>query len=109
MLTTGLGWALIVPANIELGPWASVVSSAWLAVLAAPVGFYATRLSRAGIGAERNVRFRSRFLLVPLAALAIGIALVPALSGIAGSPWHEWAGAMFGAGAAGGLARLTSP
>jgi hypothetical protein len=99
-LTIGLGWALIVPAHIELGPWTSLVSAAWLGLLVLPCAFYATRRS------SQPAPVRFRYLVMPLVVVVGGVVFAPAIFGIASTPWHEWAGMILGASLGSQLARM---
>ena len=88
--TVGQGWTLLLYPNAIARRWGRVVNALWIAALCLPIGFWA-RGQRLPIAAA---------LVVPLF-----LALIPGLTGVAGTSVEEWAGAGLGllAGATLGL------
>jgi hypothetical protein len=84
--TVGSGWAMLLPWEYASGPEAALGSLLWLGGLLIPSGYWA---ARCGAG-------RAMPLLI-LATIAVGLALVPGMFGIAVSPWWEWVGSLAGA------------
>lgn len=96
----GLGWSYLLPFDYEYGreaPWLTVL---WLAGLAVPAMYWATRAGR------------TTFLAVA-AALATALLLIPLATAVHPTPWWEWiglvAGAVIGAAAAAVSIRSSRP
>lgn len=93
----GLGWSYFLPFDYEYGreaPWLTVL---WLAGLAVPAMYWATRAGR------------NAFLAVA-AALAAALLLIPLATAVHSTPWWEWIGLAAGAviGAAAGAVSIRS-
>jgi hypothetical protein len=98
-LTASLGWALLLPVRATIGPWSSIASAGWLAVLLVPAGYYAVAASDVKAGRSWPRRRRVRYLWVaPPAAIVLGLGLVPAWLGIAATAWTDWVAAGTGVG-----------
>jgi hypothetical protein len=93
-------WALLMPVrHFALGPGSRWLTAAWLFVVLLAAGLWRGQGSVAGGDGRRPPRARG---LAPLiAAIIVGLALVPMVFGLQCSHWSEWAAA--GAGAVCGL------
>jgi hypothetical protein len=98
-LGSSLGWTLFLPFDLPLGPWHQPISDLWLACLAVPLGFYAAASTRR---TDEPSPRRGLVLALPLAAVIVGLGVVPSLAEFSPAHWSEWAGAAAGliAGAA---------
>ncbi|MDQ2931267.1 MAG: VanZ family protein [Gemmatimonadota bacterium] len=96
----GLGWSYLLPFDYEYGSEAPWLSALWLAGLAAPAMYWATR-------ARRTI------LLAVAMALAAALLLVPRFTGVHPTPWWEWvalaAGAIIGMAAGAVSIRVSRP
>ncbi|MEO7040245.1 MAG: VanZ family protein [Gemmatimonadaceae bacterium] len=99
-IDAGLGWSYLLPFDYEYGREAPWLTALWLAGLAAPAMYWATR-------ARRNA------LLATGAALAAALLLVPLATAVHPTPWWEWiglaAGAMIGIAAGAVSVRSSRP
>jgi len=88
--TVGEGWTLLAYPDAIARRWGRVVNALWIAALCLPIGFWA-----------RGQRLPIAAALV----VALFLALIPGLTGVAGTSVEEWAGAGLGllAGATLGL------
>lgn len=79
----GDGWRLLMPGQREWGPWVRLLTAGWMAALLGPLGYLASRRSRAGV-----------------AVAAVGatgtLVLLPVLSGCASPSLAGWCGAAVG-------------
>jgi hypothetical protein len=105
-LTVGLGWAMVVPRNITVGPWYGLASGAWLALLVLPVAFYATVAAGPGrpsvvatdiAHGHPDARAVWWWTVAPVAVL-IALGGLPFAFGVAATGWLEWVGAVIGLG-----------
>jgi hypothetical protein len=83
-IDAGLGWSYLLPFEYEYGPEASWLTVLWLAGLAAPAMYWATRAGRSALFSVAG-------------ALAAALLLVPLATGVHPTPWWEWAGLALGA------------
>lgn len=83
-LGPGLGWSLLMPYAIDLGPAAPWLTALWMAGLLATVAYWAAQA-----GSRREA-------VTPALALAVGLVLAPVLLGGAPSEWWTWAGGVLG-------------
>jgi hypothetical protein len=80
----GLGWSYMLPFDYEYGEEARWLSMFWIAGLASPAMYWATRAGRTT-------------LLAVGAALALSLALIPLATGVHATVWWEWTGLAIGA------------
>jgi hypothetical protein len=90
-LSPAMGWTLIAPFGLGLGPRVPLLTALGLLGLTLPLGYWAGRHRRPGPA-----------VLVLAATLAIGLGGIAAVGGFPPVAWSEWLGA--GAGAAAGWA-----
>jgi hypothetical protein len=98
-----LGWLLILPADIWLmigEPFFGAVSAVWLALLAAPMGYW---LALAG---ERWSATRA--FTGALVAIAAGLVFVPLIFAMRASPLGLWIGSVLGVALGTLMARLAA-
>ncbi len=88
--TVGRGWTMLAYPNAAGRRWTPVLNALWMFMLCLPVGFWA----------------RGRLLVVSAVLLAVIVALIPEVTGIAATSGLEWVGAAAGflAGVAAGVA-----
>jgi hypothetical protein len=96
-LSPSQGWSLLDPFRFALGPEAQLVTALWLAALFMPLGFWAGRTGRFGMGS-----------ITLSAALVLGLKVIPALSGYPPVQWSEWLAGVLGGSAGWSLHRLAS-
>jgi hypothetical protein len=96
----GLGWSYLLPFGYEYGPEAPWLTALWIAGLAAPGAYWATRATW-------------RALLVVAAAMGAGLLAIPFAAGVHPTPWWEWialvAGVLIGAGIGAVSLRVSRP
>ena len=80
----GLGWSYLLPFEYEYGSEARWLTLLWIAGLAAPAMYWATRARRAT-------------LLAVAATLVLSLALIPLATAVHTTAWWEWAGLAIGA------------
>jgi hypothetical protein len=80
----GLGWSYMLPFDYEYGEEARWLTVLWIAGLAAPAMYWATRAGRTT-------------LLSMGAALALSLAVIPLATGVHATAWWEWGGLAIGA------------
>ena len=92
-LGPSLGWSLLAPFRYTYGRETSLLTMAWLTAWLLPLGYWTRNVSR-----RPFLRWGAALLLV-----ALGLGLVPLLTGYPPAPFSEWLGALLGlaAGAAG--------
>lgn len=96
-LAVSLGWAFLAPRQVVFTSWYRLVSAAWLALLALPMGFYLAAAASAPRLADERQRAVT-WASAPV-ALLLGLGVVPALGYVARSHWNDWAGALAGVAA----------
>jgi hypothetical protein len=99
-LAGSLGWIFFAPFELLLGPWYQSVSDVWLALLAVPMGFYAAAARRPG--------HRLAAVVIPAAAIAVGVGVVPFVAGYYAAHWSEWPSAAIGVLAGAVVWRMTN-
>jgi len=94
-LGPSLGWSLLAPFRYTYGRETSLLTIAWLTAWLLPLGYWTRHVS-----GRPFLRWGAALLLV-----ALGLGLVPLLTGYSPAPISEWLGALLGlaAGAAGYL------
>ena len=92
-LGPSLGWSLLAPFRYTSGRETFLLTMAWLAAWLLPLGYWTRHVSR-----RPFLSWGAALLLV-----ALGLGLVPLLTGYPLAPFSEWLGALLGlaAGAAG--------
>jgi hypothetical protein len=92
-LGPSLGWSLLAPFRYTYGRDTSLLTIVWLTAWLLPLGYWTRHVSRRPL-----VGWGAALLLV-----ALGLGLVPLLTGYSPAPFMEWLGALLGlaAGAAG--------
>jgi hypothetical protein len=80
----GLGWSYMLPFDYEYGEEARWLTVLWIAGLAAPAMYWATRAGRTT-------------LLSMGAALALSLAVIPLATAVHATAWWVWAGLAIGA------------
>jgi glycopeptide antibiotics resistance protein len=78
--TVGRGWTILAYPNAAGQRWTPVLNALWMFMLCLPIGFWA----------------RGRMTVVTVVVLAVIVALVPELAGIAATSAIEWVGAAAG-------------
>lgn len=95
-----LGWSYLLPFDYEYGAEAPWLTALWLAGLAAPGAYWATRATR-------------RTLAMAVAAMAAALLAIPFIAAVHPTPWWEWiallAGVLIGAGVGAVSVRLSRP
>jgi hypothetical protein len=96
----GLAWSYFLPFDYEYGSEAPWLTALWLASLAAPAAYWATRAGW-------------RVLLAVAAVMAATLLVVPLATGVHPTPWWEWlalaAGIIAGAAPAMATVRASRP
>ena len=96
----GLGWSYLLPFDYEYGAEAPWLTALWLAGLAAPGAYWATRAAW-------------RALAATAAAMAAALLAIPFVAAVHPTPWWEWiallAGVLIGAGVGAASVRLGAP
>jgi hypothetical protein len=80
------GWTFLLPFEYALGPEATFLTALWIAGLLIPLGYWAARASLHP-GAE---------LTVVVAAVFVGLAVVPLAASFQPVSWSEWGSALLG-------------
>jgi hypothetical protein len=84
-IDAGLGWSYLLPFDYEYGPEARWLTVLWVAALAAPAMYWATRAGR-------------RAQIAVGAVLAASLLLVPFATRVHPTVWWEWLALALGAG-----------
>jgi hypothetical protein len=96
----GLGWSYLLPFDYEYGAEAPWLTALWLAGLASPGAYWATRGGR-------------RAFAIVVAVMAAALFAIPFVVGVHATPWWEWialvAGVLIGAGIGAVSANLSPP
>lgn len=90
-LSPNLGWLLVAPAGLPIGPDDRWVTALWIIALLTPLGYYTAR----GYAGRRRAAAAVGLLTI---AVAAGIGLFPALAGWPPAHWSEWLAAAAGLG-----------
>ncbi len=92
-LGPGLGWSLLAPFRYTYGWDTSIITMLWLAAWLLPLGYWTPHVS-----GRPFISWSAVLLLV-----AVGVGLIPLLTGYSPAKFSEWLGALLGlvAGAAG--------
>ncbi len=97
-LSPSWGWSLLLPYEYAFGPELYFLTALWIAGLLFPVAYWWCR------GAETAWnRALGQLALVP----GLGLAALPALSGLPAVHWSEWAAAAIGIGLGWGLGKVS--
>jgi hypothetical protein len=100
--TVGLGWTLILPWNIGVGPKWWPASALWLAVLAFPASFFAARAAQHGAEAANQ----ARVTWWPVALVIGSLVVPPTAMGLSPLDALEWSGVAMGIAGGIGVARV---
>jgi hypothetical protein len=96
----GLGWTLVLPWNIGLGPDWWPANALWLGVLLFPASFFAARAAERG---PQTGNARAKW--GPLALVVVALVIVPAALGLSPLSALEWTGVAVGIFGGIGVAR----
>ena len=102
--SVGLGWTLVLPWNLGIGPDWWPANVLWLGVLVFPVSFFSARASQRGTDSGNT-----RVTWWPLAMVVIALAALPAAMGLSPLVALEWTGVALGFAGGVGVARLATP
>ena len=105
-LTVALGWSLVLPTPAYLGAGTAILSAAWLALIAFPIGYYSGWAAQTrSTATPGRTATRAWPAALSLTALAGGLAGIPLLTATSIPGVLEWGGAVAGL-AVGALASL---
>lgn len=99
--TVGLGWTLLLPWNIGVGPDWWPANLLWLGLLAFPATFFAARAGQRGA----EVGNQARFTWWPVVVVIASLILPPAAMGLSSLNVLEWCGVAMGFAGGIGVAR----
>jgi hypothetical protein len=99
--TVSLGWTLLLPWNIGIGPGWWPANVLWLVMLVFPASFLAARAAQRGVGVKD-----ARAPWWPLALVIVALATLPAAMGLSPLGVLDWTGVAVGVAAGVGVARV---